>query len=212
VSPASYHCHGLATKMVYHRAVTVQSLPNEVLLYIFSFHRLLSGGGSRPPSAAWRWHTLAHVCQRWRDIIFSSLRHLETRLIIPRKSPKTPLDSCTALPLSIRVGNGRISEEQRANVIAAFKHPNRICEIHLSTTMGFLFRTTNPSLSWNTSRFQVSRVSIHPTRWILEWVHSQPPLATQYSLELLPPSCVTPTSFIQPGSRLSSPWLLHPHT
>jgi len=122
---------------------TIQSLPNEVLLYVFSFHRLLSGTNNRPPGVAWRWHTLTHVCQRWRDLIFGSLRHLGAYLVIPRNSPKTPLDSWPALPLSIWYdsGTGRISEEQKADTVAAFKHPDRIREIHLPTTMAFFFRT-----------------------------------------------------------------------
>src|SRR5882672_3224458 len=89
-----------STKMVDHCAFTVQSLPNEVLLYIFSFHRLLSGTKNPPPAVAWRWHTLAHVCQRWRHLILGSLRHLGARLLIPRNSLKTSLDSWPA-PLSI---------------------------------------------------------------------------------------------------------------
>src|SRR5712672_3905360 len=122
--------------MVYHRAVTVQSLPNEVLLYIFPFHKLLSGTNKRPPPVAWRWHTLAHVCQRWRDLIFGSLRHLGARLVIPRNSPKTSLDSWPALPLSIWYDSGGpMSSEQMADVVAAFEHSSRIREITLPITI-----------------------------------------------------------------------------
>src|SRR5882672_7385661 len=90
-----------STKMVDHCAFTIQSLPNEVLLYIFSFHRLLSGTNNRPPAVAWRWHMLTHVCQRWQHLIFGLLRHLGARLVIPMNSLKTPLDSWPALPLSV---------------------------------------------------------------------------------------------------------------
>jgi len=126
--------------MVDHRTVTIQSLPNEILLYIFSFHRLLSGTNDRPPSVAWRWHTLTHVCQRWRHLIFTSLRHLGARLVIPRDSFETPSDSWPALPLSIWYNlEDRISSEQRADVAAAFEHSDRIREISLPITMSHPF-------------------------------------------------------------------------
>src|SRR5712671_1748917 len=125
--------------MVDRCAFTVQSLPNEVLLYIFSFHRLLSGTKNRPPAVAWRWHTLAHVCQRWRHLILGSLRHLGARLLIPRNSLKTSLDSWPA-PLSIWCDSeDYMSYEQMADVVAAFKHSDRIREISLSVTIDHPF-------------------------------------------------------------------------
>jgi len=127
--------------MVDHHPVTIQSLPNEVLLYIFSFHRLLSGTKKRPPAVAWRWHTLTHVCQRWRDLIFTSLRHLEARLVIPRKSLETRSDSWPTPPLSVWYDSHSysMSEEQKADVVAAFEHSDRIREIHLPVTIGYSF-------------------------------------------------------------------------
>ncbi|KAH9954679.1 hypothetical protein BC827DRAFT_953767 [Russula dissimulans] len=118
--------------------LTIQCLPNELLLHVFSFHRLLSGTNKRPPSVAWRWHTLAHVCQRWRDLIFMSLRHLKACLVIPRKSPETPLDSWPALPLSVWYdsSNGRISDAQRDDLVAAFEHSDRIRELSFPMSMG----------------------------------------------------------------------------
>ncbi|KAH9954653.1 hypothetical protein BC827DRAFT_1158618 [Russula dissimulans] len=130
--------------MVDHRTFTIQYLPNELLLHIFSSHRLLSNTSRRPLSVAWRWHTLAHVCQRWRHLIFASLRHLEARLVIPRKSPETPLESWPEPPLSVWYdsNNPRMSKEQNADVVAAFEHSDRIREIHLPMTMGHLFWTS----------------------------------------------------------------------
>ena len=130
--------------MVDHRAISIEYLPNEFLLHIFSFHQLLSGQSypDRPLSVAWRWHTLAHVCQQWRDLIFWSLCHLEVRLTIPRKSPKTPLYSWPALPLSVWYSafdyqySLRMLKDQRADVVAAFEYSDRICEICLPTEMG----------------------------------------------------------------------------
>src|SRR5712675_1553472 len=127
--------------MVDNRTIAIEYLPNELLLLIFSFHRLLFGEGNRPPSAAWRWHTLAHVCRRWRDLIFSSIRHLKARLILPRKSPKTPPDSWPALPLSVWYsGNANYMPwEQEADILTAFKNSDRIHEISLPMMIGLLF-------------------------------------------------------------------------
>ncbi|KAH9954676.1 hypothetical protein BC827DRAFT_1272425 [Russula dissimulans] len=128
--------------MVDHHTLTIQYLPNELLLHIFSFHRLLSGEHNRPPPAARRWHRLAHVCQRWRNLIFASLHHLEARLIIPRKSPETPLDSWPALPLSVWYeGYAHASKKQIADIVPAFEHSERIREIRLSMKMRRSFWT-----------------------------------------------------------------------
>src|SRR5712671_5779794 len=205
--------------MIGHRTITIEHLPNEVFLGIFSFHRLLSGSYlplavGRPPSAAWRWHTLAHVCQRWRDLIFSSLRQLEARLIIPRKSPKTPLDSWPALPLSVwyEGNNNYVPEAQEADVAAAFEHSDRIREIRLPVTMGYsLWRSicnkSFPELE-HLTLVGPSRVTPPP-----EFLGSTtPPPRLRRILGRFPPSCITPTSLVQPGSRLSSPWPFHPHS
>ena len=142
--------------------VTIQYLPNELLLRIFSVHRLLSATKNRPPSVAWKWHTLAHVCQQWRDLIFTSLRHLEARLVIPRKSPKTPLDSWPVLPLSVwyDLDMGRMSEEQKADVVATLEHSDRIREIHLPMTMARSFWTS----IWNKSFPELEHLALSGLR------------------------------------------------
>src|SRR5712672_2540428 len=126
--------------MVDHRALTIQSLPNEVLLFVFSFHRLLSSTNNCPPAVAWRWHILAHVCQRWRHLIFGSLHHLGARLVIPRNSLKTPSDSWPILPVSVWYeSEDCMSSEQEAKAVAAFENSDRIREISLPVTMVYLF-------------------------------------------------------------------------
>src|SRR5712675_2973401 len=136
-------CTPSKTKMVDNGTITIEYLPNELLLHVFSFHRLLSSKGNRPSSATWRWYILAHVCQRWRDLIFSSLHHLEAHLIVPRKSPKTPLDSWPSIPISVWYpSNGYMSKDQIADVVSALEHSDRIREIRLPMTMGRLFWTS----------------------------------------------------------------------
>jgi len=51
------------------RQLSIGNLPNEVLLEIFA-----SLGCHAAYMYAWlpQWHTLVHVCQRWRYVVFSS--------------------------------------------------------------------------------------------------------------------------------------------
>jgi len=204
--------------MIGHRTITIEHLPNEVFLGIFSFHRLLSGSYlppavGRPPSAAWRWHTLAHVCQRWRDIIFSSLRHLETRLIIPRKSPKTPLDSWPALPLSVWYShsNKYMPKEQKADVVAAFDHSDRIREICLPTEMDDSFWTS----IGNKSFLESERLELYGPPTITlphEFLGRSGPLPGYAVFSWMTSTSLHYHNFSsQDGSRLSSPWPSHPH-
>ena len=57
----------------------IEILPDEILLEIFDCLRLaITQGNSSEP---WKWHRLAHVCQRWRNLIFESPRRLDLRLV-----------------------------------------------------------------------------------------------------------------------------------
>jgi len=75
--------------------VTIEALPNTVLLEIFSFYtdplRLDYDG----------WHALVHVCRRWRFVVFDSPRRLDLRLNCTPKRPLKMLDIWPALPIVI---------------------------------------------------------------------------------------------------------------
>lgn len=58
--------------------VVIDMLPDNALLEVFDLHR------DDPINCdllafpyMWRWVTLAHVCQRWQNIIFGSPWHLD---------------------------------------------------------------------------------------------------------------------------------------
>ncbi|KAI9450497.1 hypothetical protein F5148DRAFT_1152790 [Russula earlei] len=178
--------------------ITIQALPNEVLLSIFAFHRLLFRTDICPPSAAWRWHRLAHVCQRWRRLIFSSLSLLGARLITPRKSPKTTLDSWPAFPLSICHKSNSISPEELVDLTATLEHSDRIHEIYFH--VAFLpSQLYSPSL-WKNRLF--------PELEHLTLVGSRP-----YEVPRFPPTFMS-TSSTTPHGRLRSIVLsnVHLHT
>ena len=105
-------------------------LPDDVLLLIFGFHRV-----SSPPD----WHRLAHVCQRWRRIVFAFPCSLDLRLYCTPKTPvRNTLDCWPAFPIEVRCGGSphpkRPSPEEEDNIVAALQHPDRIRNIELRLT------------------------------------------------------------------------------
>ena len=103
--------------------VTIDMLPDIALLQIFDFYL----------DTAWigDWHTLVHVCQRWRIVVFGSPRRLNLQLLCTGTSPvKKLLDIWPPLPIiaiaySFEPWCGTYGED---NIIAALEHNDRICE------------------------------------------------------------------------------------
>ena len=108
--------------------VTIDMLPDEVLLEIFDFHRLQP---SRFPFDEMRaWCTLVHVCRHWRMVVFGSPLRLNLQLLCTAKTPvRETLDIWPALPICIREP-GSITDED--NIIAALEHSDRIYDIILN--------------------------------------------------------------------------------
>jgi hypothetical protein len=77
------------------------------------------------------WITLAHVCRRWRSVVFQSPRRLNMRLLCTPNTPaKETLDIWPPLPLIIRnFGDNFYCEFD--NIIAALEHNDRVCQIQL---------------------------------------------------------------------------------
>jgi hypothetical protein len=81
------------------------------------------------------WHTLVHVCQRWRYVVFASPRRLNLRLHCSRRRVREMLDVWpAALPIVIWDILDFASDDD--NIIAALEHRDRVCEIKL----GYLTR------------------------------------------------------------------------
>jgi len=105
--------------------VTIGSLPDEVLIELFE----LCVNGEEVEE----WIRLAHVCQGWRHIIFSSPRRLDLRLLFKGKTlVREMLDIWPALPIIIWPSNCETLQMEIAdNVIAALEHRDRVCDISL---------------------------------------------------------------------------------
>jgi hypothetical protein len=121
----------------------IEKLPDELLLEIFDSLRLTTMGD---PSNPWKWHRLAHVCRRWRHLVFECPRRLDLRLLYTYKNPvRKTLDLWPVLPISIWYPRSsqhrRLPSEDEENVLTALKHPDRICEINLCMSRPFALKS-----------------------------------------------------------------------
>jgi len=122
--------------------VTIDMLPDDVLLEIFGFYRWVSLLGIIPPPLGvipppyipWKWHELAHVSRRWRHIILASPRRLDLRVSC---TPSTPTRNLLNIWPSFLISITAffrlfsVSAEDEENIIAALGQRDRISEITL---------------------------------------------------------------------------------
>jgi hypothetical protein len=105
--------------------VTVDVLPDVVLLEIFSFY----------VDDAWMeaWHTLVHVCRKWRSVVFGSQRRLNLRLRCTAGTQvRETLGIWPLLPIDIKVfGHEMWGKWGADNILAALESNDRICRIDL---------------------------------------------------------------------------------
>jgi len=114
------------------RLVTIDVLPDDVLVEIFEFY--LTKGYLSYHGLRNTWRTLVYVCRRWRHLVFASPRRLNLRLEYEGFGPLSELpDAWPVMPLILLSSrNGHPTENQRwDNWVAALEseHYNRICEI-----------------------------------------------------------------------------------
>jgi len=70
-------------------------LSDDVLLDIFDFYLDQAGRVDA-------WHTLVHVCQQWRRVVFASPQRLNLRLLCtPKRQATMTLDVWPAIPIVI---------------------------------------------------------------------------------------------------------------
>ncbi|KAF8494185.1 hypothetical protein F5888DRAFT_676722 [Russula emetica] len=106
-------------------------LPDDVLLEIFDFYVDEDMGEDFKPQIIQEWITLAHVCRRWRSVIFQSPRRLNLRLLCTSKTPARDIqDIWPAFPLVI--SDFGIEPSSVDNIVAALEHIDRVCQIDLT--------------------------------------------------------------------------------
>ena len=117
--------------------MTSDILPDDVLLEIFNFYVDEDIDGDFDPFNEQRideWITLAHVCRRWRSIVFQSPNRLNLRVYCTPKTPvRDTLDIWPPLPLIICDADDILDDEPSRvdNIIAALEHHGRMCQIDL---------------------------------------------------------------------------------
>lgn len=105
--------------------VTVNILPDNVLLHVFDFDRV-----NDYPYLWWPWHRLVHVCQRWRSVVFASPLFLGLALYCSPGKRVELLDIWPPLPIIIQNGiNWPFPDDY--GIDAALMQHDRVCEIHL---------------------------------------------------------------------------------
>ena len=118
--------------------VTIDMLPDVALLEIFDYYvNQVQEEEEEDSLKIQAWHTLVHVCRKWRTIVLGSPRRLDLRLFCTDKTPvKKTLAVWPPLPIVI----GQYSQPtQMNNIIVALEHNDRVCQIDL-------LGVTNPQL------------------------------------------------------------------
>ncbi len=100
-------------------------LPEDVLLEIFDW--LLNGYTRFDQGSAWQ--ELAHVCRKWRNVVFGSSHRLNLRLVCTDKKPvRKMLDIWPSFPIII---SGFDTPNDGDNIVAALERNDRVCDIYL---------------------------------------------------------------------------------
>ena len=106
--------------------LTIDLLPDNVLLGIFKVY-------VNEATQTQEWHALVHVCRRWRDVVFSSPRHLDLRLVCTTRTPvRARLAIWPAFPIAV---TGSVDPVPLVvvtdNIMAALENKDRVCRIDL---------------------------------------------------------------------------------
>src|SRR5258708_10558205 len=112
----------------------IDVLPDDVLLEIFDFY-MKKHSYHDTKTEVEKWHSLVHVCRRWRSLVFGSPHRLKLQLYCtPKTHSRHTLDVWPALPLLIK-GNMDLSSGAD-DIVVALGQSNRVCRVHLWETGG----------------------------------------------------------------------------
>jgi hypothetical protein len=149
-------------------APPIDMLPDEVLLDIFDFWNDVLCDIEE-------WHTLVHVCQRWRQIAFASPQRLNLEIYCTPGTPvRKNLGIWPALPIAIEYPHleRSIMSDDEDNIIAALEHPDRVNFIALSPTASLLEKITTvmqepfPALTYLGISLEDGKSPVLPTKFL----------------------------------------------
>jgi hypothetical protein len=108
-------------------------LPDVALLRIFDFYLPMFIGLGDKRKQLQTWHTLVHVCRKWRNVVFGSPRRLELRLYCEARTPaRKMLNIWPLVPIDVSC-NGH-KKWGVDNIIAALEHSDRIWDLDFIDT------------------------------------------------------------------------------
>ena len=124
--------------------VSIHILDDDSLLNIFYLYRPfflgedekdikhIQGGGGHWKRGRW-WYGLAHVCQRWRNLILGSVSHLRLSLICTNGTPvQNMLAHSPPLPLTVDYSSDdSITAEDEEGVLLALEQRHRVRHLRL---------------------------------------------------------------------------------
>jgi hypothetical protein len=116
--------------------VTIDVLPDVVLLEIFDCYvnqaREEDDDEEEDSLRIQAWHTLVHVCRKWRATVFGSPRRLDLQLLCTEITPvKETLAVWPPLPIVI----GQYEQPSPINnIIVALEYNDRVCQIDIHVT------------------------------------------------------------------------------
>ena len=114
------------------QAVTIDLLPDVALLEVFDHYMDMN----RTWTGEQKWHTLVHVCRKWRYIVFGSPLRLDLRLFCDALTPvRETLDVWPLLPIVVW-DQDHGTKALDDGVIAALEHNDRICQLHFYAFSG----------------------------------------------------------------------------
>ena len=122
------------------RTTTIDILPDDVLLQIFDFCGVVDHSLEFPCHPVPEWHSLVHVCRRWRQVIFASPHRLDLYLLCEQGTPvRKNLGIWPAFPIIIHYDyyshrTPKLSSYDEDNIIAALEHPDRVRCLKLPVT------------------------------------------------------------------------------
>ncbi len=112
--------------------------PGDILLEVFDFCRLGARAGETQDDENFLnwWHELVHVCQRWRQLIFTSLHRLNVQLLCTCETPsRNKLGCWPSIPITLNVkGLRNLNPTEEDNLSTAFEHADRVCSVTLNVT------------------------------------------------------------------------------
>jgi len=115
--------------------VTIDTLPDDVLLEIFAHYVLEDPEACIQVDDTELWITLTHVCRKWRNIVFEAPCHLNLRIPCTARTRVTAMSNVwPALPIVIRdnysnVYSGSPLMGGAGNIVAALRLRDRVHQI-----------------------------------------------------------------------------------